>query len=108
MDPRTQLVINTCPNEDVAMRLAAILVEERLAACVNIVPAVTSVYMWKEQKTVDKEVLLLIKTTEEAVARLTERLVAEHPYELPEVVAVSIDGGLPAYLAWIKNEVKVK
>ncbi|HET7065704.1 MAG TPA: divalent-cation tolerance protein CutA [Rudaea sp.] len=98
------LVLCTCPDESVAERIAAALVEERLAACVNRLPAVASTYRWKGEVHRDSECLLLIKTTNERFDALRERIVALHPYELPEVIAVDVARGLPPYLAWIATE----
>ncbi len=98
------LVFCTCPDEAVAERIAGALVEERLAACVNRLPGVVSTYRWKGEVCRDSESLLLIKTTIERFAALRERIVALHPYELPEVIAVDIARGLPPYLDWIAAE----
>jgi len=95
------VVLCTCPDEIVAERIATALVDERLAACVNRVPGVVSTYRWKSEVCRDSECLLLIKTTIERFAALSERIVALHPYELPEVVAVDIARGLPRYLEWV-------
>ena len=96
----------TCPNAEVAERIATTLVDERLAACVNLLPGITSVYRWQGEVERAGEVLLLAKTTRERLAMLTARIAALHPYELPEVVAVEAVGGLPAYLAWIAAETR--
>lgn len=98
------LVFCTCPDETVADRIAAALVEERLAACVNRLPEVASTYRWKGEVHRDSECLLLIKTTIERFDALRERIVALHPYELPEVIAVDVARGLPPYLDWIAAE----
>jgi periplasmic divalent cation tolerance protein len=98
------VVLCTCPDDAVADRIAGALVEERLAACVNRLPGVASTYRWKGEVQRDSECLLLIKTTIERFDALRERIVALHPYELPEVIAVDIARGLPAYLHWIASE----
>jgi periplasmic divalent cation tolerance protein len=98
------VVLCACPDETVADRIAGALVEERLAACVNRLAGVVSTYRWKGEIHRDRECLLLIKTTIERFAVLRERIVALHPYELPEVIAVDIARGLPAYLDWIAAE----
>ncbi|HZX90801.1 MAG TPA: divalent-cation tolerance protein CutA [Rudaea sp.] len=98
------LVFCTCPGEAVAERIASALVVERLAACVNRLPGVASTYRWKGEVCRDNEYLLLIKTTSERFAALCERIVALHPHELPEVIAVDIARGLPPYLDWIADE----
>src|SRR5580765_3192932 len=100
------LVFCACPDEAVAERIATALVEERLAACVNRLPAVASTYRWKGEICRDSECLLLIKTTIERFDVLSERIVALHPYELPEIIAVEIARGMPAYLDWVASETK--
>ena len=100
------LVFCTCPDEPTAERIAAALVEQRLAACVNRIPGVVSTYRWKGEVQRDSECLLLIKTTIEHFDALRERIVALHPYELPEIVAVDIARGLPPYLDWIASETR--
>ena len=96
----------TCPGHDLADRIAATLVEERLAACVSLLPGVRSVYRWEGRVEAADEVLLLLKTTVEAYPRLQERLRELHPHELPELLAVEPALGLPAYLAWIADETR--
>ncbi|HRO27147.1 MAG TPA: divalent-cation tolerance protein CutA [Luteimonas sp.] len=96
----------TCPDAATAQRIARTLVEERLAACVNLLPGVSSVYRWQGAVEQADEVLLLAKTARDRLDALTARVVALHPYELPEVVAVDITGGLPEYLAWIAGETR--
>ena len=98
------LALCACPDVDVADRIALALVEERLAACVNRIGGVASTYRWKGAVHRDDEVLLLIKTTRARFDALRERIVFLHPYELPEVIAVDIALGLPAYLEWIASE----
>jgi periplasmic divalent cation tolerance protein len=101
-----QIVLCTVPDETAARRIASALVTERLAACVNVVPGITSVYRWKGATETAAELLLIIKTTATVYAQLQDRVRALHPYELPEVIAVSIDHGLPEYLAWIKTSLE--
>lgn len=91
----------TCPDADSARRIANALVHERLAACVNIMPGVQSVYRWEGAIECDDEVLLLIKTVQDRLEALQSRVVALHPAELPELVAVEVAGGLAAYLDWV-------
>jgi periplasmic divalent cation tolerance protein len=97
------LALCTVPDADHAGRIAGALVEERLAACVNIVPGLVSVYHWEGAVQRDAEVLLLIKTTAAVYDRLEARLRALHPYELPEIISVPIQTGLADYIQWIKN-----
>ena len=98
---RYQLVLSTCPDRETAERIAAILVEQRLAACVNIVPGLTSVYRWQGRIEKDPELLLLIKTEADRFEALARTLRDHHPYELPEVVAVTLSNGSADYLNWI-------
>lgn len=97
------LCLTTCPDFDTAQRIANALVEERLAACVNSLPGMHSTYRWQGKVEHVGEVLLLVKTTRVRMPAVQERIVALHPYELPEVLAVEA-GGLPAYLQWIARE----
>lgn len=95
------LVFCACPDRETAQTIAAALVERRMAACVNILPGVTSVYRWQDAVEQADECLLLIKTTRDRYPDLEHDIRARHPYELPEIVAVSIERGLPGYLRWI-------
>ena len=96
-----QIVLCTVPDQETAERIAANLVTEQLAACVTIVPGVTSIYRWKGSIEKDKELLLIIKTHSTVFDTLQDCIKQQHPYELPEVLAVPIKDGLPAYLDWI-------
>lgn len=96
-----QIVLNTCPDEQTAERLAAALVEKEIAACVNIIPGIQSVYQWKGRVEKDREWLLVIKAAAARYADIEHTIVSLHPYELPEIIAVPISAGLPAYLAWV-------
>jgi len=99
------VVLCTCPEGPPAARLAEALVAERLAACVNRLPGVVSIFRWEGQVQQDSETLLLIKTTQARLPALTERIRSLHPYELPEVVAVPVLGGLDEYLDWVRASV---
>jgi periplasmic divalent cation tolerance protein len=103
---RTLLVFTNLPDRAAAERLAGTLVEKRVAACVNILAPCRSVYRWKDAVEHDEEHPLLIKTTDERYAELEAAIRAAHPYELPEIIALPIERGLPAYLAWIEAETK--
>lgn len=98
------VVLTTCETQEQARKIAHKLVESRLAACVQIVPEVESIYRWKEEVKTSAEVLLLIKTRGDLVPELTRTLESIHPYELPEVVCLPIDQGLARYLDWIDEE----
>ncbi len=89
------------------MALAQRLIDERLAACVNVLTDCVSVYRWEGKNETASEVLVLIKTLTQHYARLEEVIKSMHPYELPEIIAVPISNGLPAYLKWIADETVV-
>lgn len=95
-----------CPDPETAGRIAAALVEERLAACVNLLSGMRSVYRWQGKVESAEETLLLIKTTTDRLKRVSERIVELHPYELPEVIAVEAAGGWPAYLDWVAAQTR--
>lgn len=97
----------TCPDPESAWRIADALVAERLAACVNVLPGLRSVYRWQGAIEHADEVLLLIKTVAGRRGALCERIVELHPYELPEVIAVEAHGGVPAYLDWVAEQTRV-
>jgi periplasmic divalent cation tolerance protein len=97
------LVLSTCPDSETAQALASALVSEHLAACVNILPGLTSVYAWQGAIETAPEVLLLTKTEQQIYPRLEARLRELHPYQLPEIVALDIERGLPDYLNWISQ-----
>ncbi|GAB3729748.1 divalent-cation tolerance protein CutA [Luteimonas pelagia] len=96
----------TCPDTASADAIARALVEERLAACVNQLPGLRSVYRWEGRVECDDEVLLVAKTTSDRLEALTARVQALHPYELPEVIAVEVAGGLAAYLDWVAEQTR--
>ncbi|OGA11030.1 MAG: cation tolerance protein CutA [Betaproteobacteria bacterium RIFCSPHIGHO2_12_FULL_69_13] len=100
------VVLTNLPDRAAAERLADSLIEKRLAACINILAPCRSVYRWKGEVQHDEEHPMLIKTTEERYAALEAAIRAGHPYELPEIVAVRIERGLPAYLEWVAAETK--
>ena len=103
-DPKALLMVYcTCPDHTAAVSMAEGIVDAGLAACVNIVPGLTSIYQWQGKRQQGTEELLLIKTTAAAYPALQQHIVASHPYELPEIIAVSIDTGLPAYLDWVRE-----
>lgn len=99
------LVLSTCPDQETAEIIGRALVEKRLVACANILPGITSLYRWRETLERTTEVLLLLKSRQSAYAALEAEVKRLHPYELPEIVAVSLAGGLADYLAWINTEV---
>jgi len=100
-------VLSTVPDSEIAQRIATALVEERLAACANVLEGVTSFYRWKGSVQREREVLMVLKTTSDMVDRLRSRLVDLHPYEVPEVLAIDIREGHGPYLDWIRSVVGV-
>jgi len=99
------LVVTNLPDRASAESLARQLVEQRLAACVNILTGCRSVYRWQEKLEEAEEVPVLIKTTQERLDAVQAFICARHPYELPEIIAVPITAGLPDYLRWIDQQV---
>jgi len=106
-DERLSLVLCNAPPDD-ALRIARVVVDRHLAACVNVVPGVTSVYRWEGAMHEDQESTLLVKTRASLVDALTAAIREVHPYAVPEVIAVPIDPGVgnPAYLAWVRDETR--
>ena len=99
-----EIVFCTVPNEVVAERLARGLVEQRLAACVNVIPGVKSFYRWEGEIQADDELLLKIKTTAAKREALFAWIAENHPYEVPEALSVRVEAGLPAYLRFVEAE----
>ena len=102
--PKAVVVFMTAPNREEAQRLAEILVNGRLAACVQILPEITSFYHWQGKIECDVEVLILAKTTIERFAELEKAVRENHSYEVPEIVAVPSEAVSAPYLAWLKAE----
>ncbi len=100
-----RLVLVTVPSRDDGERIAAALVAEAVAACVNIVGPIRSIYRWNGEICRDDEHLLLIKTTESCYAALEARIKSLHSYDTPEIIAVPIERGSAEYLAWVRNSV---
>ena len=103
----TLLVLSNLPDRASAERVAAVLVERRLAACVNILAPCRSVYRWEGAVESAEEHPLLIKTTAERYPAVEEAIRGLHPYELPEIVAVPLSAGLPGYLKWVADETRI-
>lgn len=97
------LLCTTCPDEATAQGIAEALVGARLAACVNLIPGLTSIYRWAGQIERAAEVLLLIKTTATQYPLVEEAIRARHPYELPEIIAVPVQQGFSPYLDWVRQ-----
>ena len=102
------LVLSTCPGSITAKKIAKDLVENRLAACVNIVNNIQSYFNWVGKVDSANEHMLVIKTTVDCYEALEKRIIALHPYELPEVIAVPISNGFTEYLNWIESSTKSK
>jgi periplasmic divalent cation tolerance protein len=98
------VVLTNLPDRDTALALSRALVDERLAACVNVLADCTSVYRWKGSVETASEVPVLIKTRQSLYSSLEQAIRRLHPYELPEIVALPVTAGLPAYLAWVSEE----
>jgi periplasmic divalent cation tolerance protein len=98
------LVITNLPDQESAQRVAENLISRQLAACVNILAPCTSVYRWKGQVETAQEIPLLIKTLAIHYSKVEAAIRQQHPYELPEIIAVPLSAGLPEYFAWIKAE----
>jgi periplasmic divalent cation tolerance protein len=103
-----KIVLTTCGNDEDATRIARNLVERRLAACVNVLPGVRSLYHWQGKVEEDAELLLVIKTTEAAVEALKTAVAEIHPYDVPELVVLPIENGAASYLDWIAENVAAR
>lgn len=101
--PTYQMIYCTCPDKEAAKKLAGLLISKKLAACVNILPGITSVYSWQDQVETTQEHLLLIKTRADNYSQIETTLFKHHPYEVPEIVAVNIERGLPEYFEWMDS-----
>ena len=104
--PRAIVVLVTCPTKTVARRLATALIKRRLAACVNLVPQVESVFWWQGKIDRVRESLLVIKTTQARFAAMKNAITALHPYDVPEIIALPITAGHRPYLDWVASSVK--
>lgn len=100
------LVLTNVPDAELARRLAQDLVEQRLAACVNILPPIQSIYRWQGAIEHATELCLVIKSTQACYAGLEAAIRQMHPYDVPEIIAIPVTAGLPAYLSWIAAETK--
>ncbi|XP_015934863.1 protein CutA 1, chloroplastic [Arachis duranensis] len=100
------VVYVTVPNREAGKKLAESIVKEKLAACVNRVPGIESVYQWKGEIQTDAEELLIIKTRQSLLQALTEHVKANHEYDVPEVISLPITGGNLKYLEWIKESTR--
>lgn len=104
MLPQQIVVLITVPSKDVGLKIARSLVENELAACVNLLPGITSVYRWEGKIAEDEELLLIAKTKQSLFETLSETVTQNHPYDVPEVIALPIVAGLKEYLSWMDEE----
>jgi periplasmic divalent cation tolerance protein len=102
-----RIVLTTASSEEEARKIARALVERRLAACVNVVPQITSIYRWQGKVEEAREWLLIVKTTAAAFGQVREVIADLHSYELPECICLTIEDGSPSYLEWIGESVSV-
>ena len=106
MTSKYHIAVTTCPTLEIATQLANDVIEQQLAACVNIIPAIKSVYKWKGKIEHDSESLLIIKTMKQQLASLEKLVLKLHPYETPEFISMPIESGSKAYLDWITTSLK--
>lgn len=100
------LTVVTIDSLENAEKIANVLLDEELCACVNIIPEAKSIYIWQGEKKVEREVIMLIKTDKSKFSELVKRIRELHPYELPEIIGIPINYGLPEYLEWIKSSLQ--
>jgi periplasmic divalent cation tolerance protein len=101
------VVFCTCANEEESLRLAQAIVAERLAACVNIVPSIRSIYRWEGKVETSEELLLVIKTVRERLPALESKISELHSYDTPEIIAIRVAGGSEKYLSWLREGCKL-
>ncbi|MCL2231213.1 MAG: divalent-cation tolerance protein CutA [Treponema sp.] len=100
MDNQYAMIINTCPDEETAKKIANLLLEKKLAACVQLFP-INSIYSWKGEICNDNEIILFIKCRQNRYAAIEEVIIANHPYEVPEIIMLPVVSGFNKYLSWI-------
>ncbi len=103
-----RIVLTTAASEEEARKIARHLVERRLAACVNIVPQIASIYRWQGAVEEARECLLIVKTTAAAFGQVRESIAELHSYDVPECICLTVEDGLPTYLEWITESVSAK
>ena len=101
MSEKILLALSTFPDLETARRVSQQLVADKLAACANILPAIESIYFWKDKVEQAGEVLVFFKTTKDRQSDFQQKLRSLHPYEIPEIIFTTIDGGSPDYLRWV-------
>lgn len=97
------IILSTINDFLKAKEISHKLVEEKLAACINIIPQITSIYHWQNEITQDSEFLMLIKTTKTNFDKVKQKITELHPYEVPEIISLKLDDGSAPYLDWIKH-----
>jgi len=102
------VVLVTAPSESSALDLGRALVDEHLAACVNVVPGLTSIYLWEGRREEAAEALLIIKTRPEGYLALQRRIIELHPYSVPEVLGLPVAEGAPAYVQWVRESIPIE
>ncbi|MBY0570178.1 MAG: divalent-cation tolerance protein CutA [Burkholderiaceae bacterium] len=107
-DDKVLLVMTNCPDKTVALTIAQNILENNLAACVNVMPEIMSLYTWDGQQEVNTEVPLHIKTTTQAYPDLQALICSLHPYQVPEIIAIPVVDGLAAYLQWVQEQTGLK
>ena len=100
------VILNTCPDDALARTLASGLVDHGLAACVNILPRLTSVYTWQGKREMEDEVLMIIKTRHSLYRDVEQYIIEHHSYDVPEVIALPLTDGSSSYLDWIDNQTR--
>jgi periplasmic divalent cation tolerance protein len=103
MDDKILLALSTFPGAEIARQISNQLVDERFAACANILPSVESIYRWKDNVENENETLVFFKVTKERQTAFQEKLVSLHPYDVPEIIFVPVASGLPEYLQWVNE-----
>ena len=103
MSEKISLAISTFPDRETAQRISNQLVTEKFVACANILPAIESIYRWKEKVETGAETLVFFKVSEARQAAFQEKLRSLHPYEVPEIILIPLSGGLPEYLRWVSE-----
>ena len=106
-NPIIKIVLCTFPDLDLARHIGTHAIENQLAACVNLIPKVESIYSWNNEINRDLEVLTIFKTTEELLDKLESAILELHPYDLPEIIVLPVEGGSKSYLEWITDSTKI-
>jgi periplasmic divalent cation tolerance protein len=101
------LVLCTCPDKEIATTIAENIVAQHLAACINIIPGIKSIYHWQGNVESAEESLMLIKTHQQKLSSLQNTITTMHPYEVPEIISLDISNGLPKYLQWISSSMRL-